>query len=125
MSYNFYNDATLQPYSRVGVNDVFAVQLAYAMTVHKAQGRNMDKVVIDLHFQPAVGRRIAFEGGFVALSRVRSRKKLLPYVGITIEKVHRYSTKLRPPPQITVLYRGFEVDDNPTVDGICWNYKKL
>ena len=124
-SYNYYNHATQQPYSSVGVNDVFAFQLAFAMTVHKAQGRTIDKVVIDLHDQPTVGSRLAFEGVFVAISRVRSRKnlRLLPH-GNTFEKAYGYITKLRPSPQVTAFYRGFEVDENSPEDGLCWNYKK-
>ena len=124
-SYNYYNHATQQPYSSVGVNDVFAFQLAFAMTVHKAQGRTIDKVVIDLHDQPTVGSRLAFEGVFVAISRVRSRKnlRLLPH-GNTFEKAYGYITKLRPSPQATAFYRGFEVDENSPEDGLCWNYKK-
>jgi ATP-dependent exoDNAse (exonuclease V) alpha subunit len=40
------------------------------MTVHKAQGRTIDKVVLDLHYKSDHRKRLGFDGIFVALSRV-------------------------------------------------------
>jgi ATP-dependent exoDNAse (exonuclease V) alpha subunit len=42
--YNFYNQSTIQPYSEVQIQDPFSFGLGFSMTVHKAQGRTIDKV---------------------------------------------------------------------------------
>jgi hypothetical protein len=42
------------------------------MTVHKAQGRTIDKVVLDLHYKSNHRKQlVGFDGIFVALARVR------------------------------------------------------
>jgi ATP-dependent exoDNAse (exonuclease V) alpha subunit len=48
--YNFFNGSTIQPYLEVQIHDTFSFQLGFSMTVHKAQGRTIDKVVLDLHY---------------------------------------------------------------------------
>ena len=63
----------------VGTFTQFPVRLAWAVTIHKAQGKTFDKVIIDLG-------RGAFEHGqtYVALSRCRTlegivlRQPILP-----------------------------------------------
>jgi hypothetical protein len=45
--HNFFNGSTIQPYSEVEIHDTFSFQLRFSMTVHKAQGRTIDKVVLD------------------------------------------------------------------------------
>jgi hypothetical protein len=43
------------------------------MTAHKAQGRTIDKVVLDLYYKSHSRKRLGFDDGiFVALSRVKS-----------------------------------------------------
>jgi ATP-dependent exoDNAse (exonuclease V) alpha subunit len=69
--YNFFIGSTIQPYSEVEVHDTFSFPLRFSMTVHKAQGRTIDKVALDLHYKSNHRKRLGFEGIFVALSRVR------------------------------------------------------
>jgi hypothetical protein len=41
------------------------------MTVQKAQGRTIDKVVLDMHYKSNHRKRLRFDGIFVTLSRGR------------------------------------------------------
>ena len=57
--------------SSVDVTPVFAYDLAFAMTVHKAQGRTMKRVVIALTSRPVHYNQLEYASVFVALSRVK------------------------------------------------------
>ena len=96
------------------------------MTIHKAQGRTIDKVVIDLHYQADPSKRIEFDGVFVALSRVRSRHnlRLLRHPDSTFEQAYSYITTLKPSEQVMAFYNGYAVDTTSPQDGQKWYYEK-
>jgi ATP-dependent exoDNAse (exonuclease V) alpha subunit len=50
----------------------YPLQLGYALTIHKAQGKTLDRVIVDID-------RGAFAHGqlYVALSRTRNKKDML------------------------------------------------
>jgi hypothetical protein len=58
-------------WSKPSIHDTFSFQLGFSMTVHKDQGRTIDKVVLDLHYKSKHRKWLGFDGIFVALSRVR------------------------------------------------------
>jgi hypothetical protein len=60
------------------------------MTVHKAQGRTIDKVVLDLHYKSDRRKRLGFDGIFVALSRVRccSSIRLIKHTHTSCEEAY-------------------------------------
>ena len=68
------------PLASAVLSDVFPYELAFAMTVHKAQGRTIHRVVADLHAQACPKASHEFAAVFVAMSRVRkaSHLRLLP-----------------------------------------------
>ena len=53
-----------------------AFDLAFSMTVFKAQGRTMDKVVIALTERSEKNLQMTYAGIFVGMSRVRSSKDM-------------------------------------------------
>ena len=67
--YNAKTDEVIESVS--GTFTQFPLQLGYALTIHKAQGKTLDKVIIDMH-------RGAFASGqlYVALSRTRTVKDM-------------------------------------------------
>ncbi len=67
--YNAQTDEVIESVS--GTFTQFPLQLGYALTIHKAQGKTLDKVIIDMH-------RGAFASGqlYVALSRTRKLKDM-------------------------------------------------
>ena len=93
----------LQPIASVKVREPFPFDLAFAMTVHKAQGRTIHRVVIDLTDHPNHYSRMEFAAVFVAMSRVRCSDhiRLLvhpPYANRSIdnpETIYAYLTKLK------------------------------
>jgi hypothetical protein len=119
-SFNFFNQSTIQPYSEVQIQNQFSFQLGFSMTVHKAQGRTIDKVVLDLHYKPNYNKRLKFDGIFVALSRVRCRSsiRLIKHHNTTFEEAYGYISRLSPAPNVMAFYRGFT--GNPE-EGQVWN----
>jgi ATP-dependent exoDNAse (exonuclease V) alpha subunit len=90
--YNFFNVSTIQPYSEVEIHDTFSFQLGFSMAVHKAQGRTIDKAVLDLHYKSNHRKRLRFDGIFVALSRVRCRSciRLIKHTQTSFEEAYGY-----------------------------------
>jgi Viral (Superfamily 1) RNA helicase len=118
--YNFYNQSTIQPYPEVQIQDPFSFQLGFSMTVHKAQGRTIDKVVLDLHYKTNHLKRLGFDVIFVALSRVRSRSSicLIKHTHTSFEEAYGYISRLKPASNVMAFYRGFT--GNP-FEGQVWD----
>ncbi len=70
----------------------FPVTLAWATTIHKAQGASLDRLIVDLHQLWEPGQ------AYVALSRVRSGD------GLMVERWHPAS--IRAEPLVTAFYDG-------------------
>jgi hypothetical protein len=55
-------------WSKPSIHDIFRSNWNSLMTVHKDQGRTIDKVVLDLHYKSNRRKQLGFDGIFVALS---------------------------------------------------------
>jgi hypothetical protein len=100
--YNFFNgSSTIQPYSEVEIHDTFSFQLGFSMTVYKAQGRTIDKVVLDLHYKRSHRKPLRLEGIFVTLSRVRRCSSIPPikHTHTSFQKAYGYISRLKPAPR--------------------------
>ena len=96
---------------KVETSPTFTFELAFAMTVHKAQGRTISRVVLALSMHPLKTSRMSYASIFVAMTRVRHSDHLrLLYhnngsntgdVGV------EYITTLRPDPHVLDYYAGF------------------
>jgi hypothetical protein len=119
-TFNFFNQSTSQPYSEVQIQNPFSFQLGFSMTVHKAQERTIDKIVLDLHYKPNYNKRLKFHGIFVALSRVRCRSsiRLIKHHNTSFGEAYGYISRLSPAPNVMAFYRGFT--GNPE-EGQVWN----
>jgi hypothetical protein len=92
------------------------------MSVHtKAQGRTIDKVVLDLHYKSNHRKWLGFDGNFFALSRVRCRSSipLIKHIHTSFENTHGYISRLKPAPDVMAFYRGFT--GNPHQEGQVWD----
>jgi hypothetical protein len=95
------------------------------LTVHKAQGRTIDQVVLDLHCKSKHRNQLGFDGVFVALSRVRCRSSIRclkkhTHTHTSFERAYGYISKLKPAPDVMASYRGFT--GNPQ-EGQVWDMK--
>ena len=101
---------TFQPYEdcatlcQVRMRQAFPYDLAFAMTVHKAQGRTISRVVVDIREHPTKLSSMHYAAVFVALSRVKecSHLRLLePYDNVDArENLYSWLNLLRPNPDI-------------------------
>lgn len=59
--------------STISLQDHFPLELAFSMTVHKAQGRTIRRLILSLSAHPMFTLRLTWESLYVAMSRVRRR----------------------------------------------------
>ena len=115
--------------SAIGVKPWFPLEPALAITIHKALGRTMKRVILCLSRNPALGCDISYRQLHVALSRVKERSHIrLLLVGETEEDKWlslAYLRDLKPDKSIKYFfagYRPFNVDQpNRNWQTNCWN----
>lgn len=94
-----------------------AVDIAFAITVHKIQGQTCRKLIVDLNQRP-FKPRIDFHDLYVVLSRVRRgsdlRLMLLQPCGTSLH----YLKMLKPAADLTTWMDAFQSDDG---DGSVWS----
>jgi Helicase len=111
----------LSPLSKVQVREPFPFDLGFAMTVHKAQGRTIPRVIIDLRNHPFAICRMSYAAIFVAMSRVKNRNhiRLLEPKSVLHRKSHyEYLADLRPEQHIAPFLHGYKSF------GSTWDYNK-
>ena len=93
--------------SYVMVRSGFPFELAFSMTLHKAQGRTLDQVILAFGDRPTHECQMDFSGIYVGFSRVRKSgdiRYLLP--GGDYSKL-QYITQLKPDPTTKTFFSGF------------------
>ena len=115
--------------SKVTLQKYFPVEPAFAITVHKSEGRTMDRVIIALSSCKAKGCDFSYAQVHVAFSRVRRREHIrLLLTGDNVATQWEsimYLDKLTPKPSIDYYFGGFrsELDfKNPNVDWLANNW---
>ena len=71
--FSFCTGNLFSPIAQVSIQEQFPLELAFAMTVHKAQGCTIDHVVIDLTHHPQFACHMKHAATFVAMSRVHQK----------------------------------------------------
>jgi hypothetical protein len=106
------------------VRDIFTYHIAFAMTVHKAQGRTIHRVIIDLTEHPLHINRMKYASVFVALSRVKSKNhiRLLKHSKMSDQKSYEYVQHMKPDENVLKFYSGFEHTESD--GGMTWSWKK-
>lgn len=129
-NYSYRTYFPLCPIATVVSRPVFPFELSFAMTVHKAQGRTLEKVVIDLTDHPTHYARMKFAAVFVALSRVRrgSDIRLLQHTprGKAFCPIEAYSylRNLRPCRYCRAFYHGYTNTADSETEGMVWDLEK-
>lgn len=94
--------------SRALVSNYFPFELAFALTLHKAQGRTLLRVILALSSRPVQFSQIGYAGLFVAMSRVRRAEDIrLLLTDPSNYKPLEYITLLKPPDHIQHYFAGF------------------
>lgn len=115
---------SLSNISSVKVKTALAFDLAFAMTVHKAQGRTMKRVIIALTHRPEVTLQMKFASVFVGMSRVKTSNhlRMLEHIPGTVQgnrkRALSYLTDLLPNKNINIFNAGFDNNNG------CWDWRK-
>jgi len=110
--------------SEAKVTPILAFDLAFSMTVHKAQGRTIERVVIALTSRPVSVLQMKYEAIFVGMSRVKKSEhiRLLEHGPGSASGNRRsaleYLTSLLPRKTINIYNAGFENSSG------FWNWKQ-
>ena len=129
-TFNFLTENPIVPIAEVQVQRPFAFDLAFAMTIHKAQGRTISRVVLDLTCHPQRICRMKHAAVFVAMSRVckRDHMRLLEPGGVRDMRERRtlyeYLEELRPDPYIGPFFHGFNGNNSTWCPERALNYEE-
>ena len=125
--FSYYTHNLLTPIATAQVYNPFPFDLSFAMTVHKAQGRTIKQVILDLTEHANHYAKMEFAAVFVAMSRVGSSKhiRLLSHSKLGTkfnpETAYQYLTKLHPDRDVQAFNNGFSEADALTHCGQFWN----
>ena len=104
--------------------------MAFSITVQKAQGDTIPKVVLDLFCHPTKYAKMIFAAVFVAMFRVKNEENiwLLSHKkeGDTINMVEAYShiTQLSLSDYVMAFYHGYERNQSNKNHGNVWSPRK-
>jgi hypothetical protein len=119
----FKTHSSFSPIAEAEFRVPFPLEMAFAMTVHKAQGRTLSRVILALTQQPNTASQMKYAAIFVALSRVKhaSHIRLLDhnYTSMSLQqgrlRAYAYLTNLKPDEHVTLFYLGY-TDQNGAWD---------
>jgi hypothetical protein len=107
----------LYPVCSVQLLNLFPLELAFAMTIHKAQGRTIPKVILALESRPSYNLQMEFPAIFVAMSRVKKGDDMRVLHSFdsrsSFEDAFSYLTKLKPNRSVSLFYSGYINDNGP------------
>ena len=116
--FTFCTKNMLSPIAKVHAQEPFPFDLAFAMTVHKAQGRTIKRVVVDLTHHPRCCCCMKCAAIFVAMSRVAETDHIRLLEPDTIyqrESLYSYLSSIQPQKHIRPFLHGY------SEDGLPWN----
>ena len=127
----FYKTGNVfRPLATVTVSSPMPYDIGFAMTVHKAQGRTLDRVVVDLTNHGTHYSRMKFAAVFVAMSRVRKGCDIRLLAHKEIGQKHdpvmayEYLCDLRPLHEAAAFCHGFSREGDPSPLDVTWNFQR-
>ena len=95
--------------SAATLEDHFPLELGFAMTLHKAQGRTIRRLILSLSEHPCAVLRLSWEALYVALSRVRRKDDIRILLGKGQDRgALGYVSQLKKDRNVDYYFRGFE-----------------
>ena len=114
--------------SRICIQNLFPVEPAFAMTVDKAQGRTLQKVIVALSSKKGKKCQLDYASICVALSRVHDSNDIRFLVMGDTEHSRleslRYITTLTPDKCVKSYFHGFSGQLTKSWDRRSWDWKK-
>jgi hypothetical protein len=111
--------------SKIRISQQFPLELAFAITVNKSQGRTIGYVIIALSYNPAQGCNMGLQEIYVALSRVRFRGNIRLLLKGATQAEKRFSlayiNNLRPDITVDCFFAGFQNHDSKPWTEVVWN----
>ena len=105
--------------SKVDCADHFPLEPGFAVTLHKAQGRTIRKVVLCVSEHPMRLLRLTWEGLYVGLSRIRSRHDIRLLIRKGDRETLSYISDLEKDKLIRYFFEGYSDTNNS--NGAKWN----
>ena len=93
--------------SKVDCSDRFPIEPAFAVTLHKAQGRTIGKVILCISEHPSRLTRLKWEGLYVGLSRIRRRNDIRLLVRSGDKSTLSYISRLTKDKHVSNFFRGY------------------
>ena len=101
--------------SKVNVSSVFPLEPGFAITIHKAQGRTIHKVILCLSSRHNLKHNPEYAALYVALSRVKCKEDIRFFLHLTSKGTQDLETltfvdNLKPDKSINAFFEGFKND---------------
>jgi hypothetical protein len=98
--------------SKVRITNFFPVQPSFAITIHKAQGRTIPKVIVAISERQGNGCGLDYHSIYVAFSRVKHKNdiRLLLFQDDGTRESLTYLTKLKADPCNVAFVEGFDTN---------------
>jgi hypothetical protein len=111
--------------SKIRLSQQFPLELAFAITVNKSQGRTIGYVILALSYNPAQGCNMGLPELYVALSRVRVKGNIrLLLTGATAAEKRislGYINDMRPDITVDSFFAGFQNDGSKPWTEVEWS----
>ena len=101
--------------SRAYLQDHFPLELGFAITIYKVQGRTIYKIIVALSKHPEEKLRFIFEGVYTALSRIRKSEDMRLLLTNKDWNTLDYIASLEKDPEITQFFKGYPDSPNTFV----------
>ena len=98
--------------SSVPMADYFPVELGFCITVPKAQGRTINKLIASLSKHPSKFLRLRWEQLYVILSRIPHRNEMRLLLQMGNRNTLQYISELEKDPYTTYYFAGFPRESN-------------
>lgn len=103
--------------SKVKVKQSFPFDLGFAMTIHKAQGRTMKRLILVLSERPVPACQMRWSAIYVALSRVSQASDIRLLIKDPLDRTSiEYISGVAPKVEVKSYFGGF-----PNSNGATWN----
>lgn len=96
--------------SKVKVRCNFPIEPGFAITIHKAQGRTIRKVILAISYRSAMRCNMSYASLYVALSRIQKSDDLRLLVNGNDWSTVQYISSLEPDKSIKAFFAGFRRD---------------